>query len=681
MFLSYASQDAEAAQRICAALRAAGIEVWFDQSALRGGDVWDQTIRRQIKTCVLFIPVISRHTHERDEGYFRLEWKLAVDRSHLMTSHKAFLLPVVIDDTREDDENVPDRFKDIHWTRLPAGETPPAFIERVRRLVSPEASREATPMPQPGGVPPSSATAAMRGRAPGSSRAKRALPAIVAVVVVAALAYFAIDRLWVAKHPGSPPPAAAAVGPTAFAPPPHSIAVLPFINMSGDKEQDYFSDGLTEELLNSLSRINELQVAARTSAFSFKGKDVKIGTIARELNVAAVLEGSVRRSGHTVRITAQLINAVTGFHLWSETYDRDLGDVLKLQSDIANAVAGALKLSLLGDTAAKIELGGTRNAAALDAFLRGSKAYWGAFTDNETAESEKNRQAAIAGFTEAIRLDPDYALAYANRSIALSGYAGDARGLWPLASTLKKAQADARRAIALTPDLGEGHLALAVVFNDSLNFIAASQEYERALALAPGNARLLRDYGLFAAYMGRAEAGLAAARRSVVLDPLNYLNHLMLGQSLVLARRYDEAVAALTEARTLDPKYVDSNAWLGFAYYALGNFQSARADCEGADEEGGWFCLAVTYDKLGRHPDAEKMLAKLRASQGDTAATQFAMIYAQWGDTKRALDWLETAMRLHSSDMLSVKTAFPYDPLRKEPRFQAIERELRFPSE
>ena len=138
VFLSYASQDAEAARRICDALRSAGIEVWFDQSELRGGDAWDHSIRRQNRTCALFIPVISRHTHDRDEGYFRLEWKLAVDRSHLMTTHRAFLLPVAIDDTRDDDENVPDRFREVQWTRLPAGQTPPAFVQRVQRLLAPQ---------------------------------------------------------------------------------------------------------------------------------------------------------------------------------------------------------------------------------------------------------------------------------------------------------------------------------------------------------------------------------------------------------------------------------------------------------------------------------------------------------------------------------------------------------------
>ena len=209
-----------------------------------------------------------------------------------------------------------------------------------------------------------------------SWRSKAALLATIAVLVVA-LGYLVANRLvlskrgaeWSGSVCGQSAPA------TAFAPPPHSIAVLPFVNMSGDKEQEYFSDGLTEELLNSLAEINELQVAARTSAFSFKGKDNDIGTIARKLNVGAVLEGSVRRSAHTIRITAQLINAVTGFHLWSKTYDRDLGDVLKLQTEIATAVAEALKVTLLGDVAAKIELGGTHNPAAFDAYLRASKAY------------------------------------------------------------------------------------------------------------------------------------------------------------------------------------------------------------------------------------------------------------------------------------------------------------------
>src|SRR5207302_2017334 len=242
-------------------------------------------------------------------------------------------------------------------------------------------------------APGSAATPLTRERVATPWRSKQALPMVLAVVVAGALAYFGIDKFWFSKYqasPPTPPAAPASAAPAAFAPPPHSIAVLPFVNMSGDKEQEYFSDGLSEELLNSLARINELQVAARTSSFYFKSKDADLATIAHKLNVASVLEGSVRRSGHKIRITAQLNNAVTGFHLWSQTYDRDLSDVLALQTEIANAVASALKVTLLGGVATKIEAGGTRNPAAFDAYLRAAK------LDRE-GQNDKDLQAAIAG--------------------------------------------------------------------------------------------------------------------------------------------------------------------------------------------------------------------------------------------------------------------------------------------
>ena len=459
---------------------------------------------------------------------------------------------------------------------------------------------------------------------------------------------------------------------TAFSPPAHSVAVLPFVNMSGDKEQEYFSDGLSEELLNSLARINELQVAARTSSFYFKGEHVDLPTIAHRLNVASILEGSVRRSGNTIRITAQLNNAVTGFHLWSQTYDRNLGDVLKLQTEIANAVATALKVALLGDLAAKIELGGTRNPAAFEAYLRATKAY-------HEYPGERELQAALAGYTEAIRLDPNYALAYADRSLALNRFAvNEAKG--PAVRDYRnKAQADARKAIALVPDLAEGHLALAELLTGSLEFTRASQEYERALALAPGNAGVLGDYGFFAVEMGHTEAGLSTAHRAVALDPLNAQTHFRLGQGLLRARRYGEAIAALTDAKALAPTNGFVNAWLGFAYYWNGNLESARAACESANEFSKEFCFALIYEKLGRHADAESMLAKMRASWGDDNAVFYAMIYAEGGNTARALDWLETAMRHHDRYLVYVKTSRALDSLRNEPRFQAIERALKFP--
>jgi TolB-like protein/Tfp pilus assembly protein PilF len=661
----------EAAQKISEALHAAGIEVFLDQSELRGGDVWDEKIRREIHDCALFIPVISANTASRHEGYFRLEWDLADQRSHMIARSRVFVVPVCLDATTEAVADVPESFRRAQWTRLPAGETPPAFVERIRRLLSPEAA--AATRPPASIVPGAVATVGEPIRA--SRWAKPLLLAIVAVVAFAVLAYVVANKFWVPKQATLEPTAGASTAPAAFAPPPHSIAVLPFVNMSGDKEQEYFSDGLTEEVLNSLARINELQVAARTSAFSFKGKDIKIGTVARELNVSAVLEGSVRRSGHTVRITAQLINAVSGFHLWSQTYDRDLGDVLKLQTDIANAVAGALKVTLLGNVSAKIELGGTHNPAAFDAYLRGAKAV-------RAPHGPNDYQTGLAAFAEAIRLDPNYALAFAARSLAYSGYAGDFATGEAVHKSFERGQADARQALTLTPDLAEGHLALAHFFaNGSLDLVHAQEEYARAAALAPGNAQVQSEYGRFLGYIGRFDAGIAAGRRALMLDPLNPATHGVFGSTLFAARHYEESATAYQDALTLDPEYLRAYGWRGLNYYALGNLESARAACESKPDF--WLsqvCLAVTYQKLGRRADAEAVLAKLMAENGDSASYQYAQIYGQWGDIPKALEWLATAVRVRDPGVTFMKTDPLMDPLRKEPRFQASERELTFPN-
>jgi TolB-like protein len=670
VFLSYASQDAEAAQRICAALRAAGVEVWFDQSELRGGEAWDRQIRKQIHDCALFVPVISTHSDARREGYFRREWKLAVDRTADMAEDVAFLLPVVIDSTPDATARVPDRFREVQWSRLPDGQTSPAFIERVCRLLSPEVSTAT----QPPVRPVSGAGAAIREPVRASRMSKPVLLAIVALVVLVALTYFLANKFWIAKH--ATPEAAARAGAvsTSFNPPPHSVAVLPFVNMSGDKDQEYFSDGLTEELLNSLSEINELQVAARTSSFYFKGKDVDLGTVAHKLNVDAVLEGSVRRSAHTIRVTAQLINAVTGFHLWSKTYDRDLGDVLKLQTEIATAVASALKVTLLGDVAVKVELGGTRNPAAFDAYLRGAKAF-------SSRHEAKDLPTAIAAYTDAIRLDPHYALAFVGRSVALTTYATEVETAAAVREGFDKARADARQGIALAPDLPQAHLALAQVWEiGDLDFMQASDAFDRALALAPGNAEVLRRSGQFAVWMGHFDAGVAAARRAVVLDPLARESHGVLGRALYAARRYEEAVAAYAELISLEPGFKGTYGARGLAYYGLGDLPSARASCETKpDYWASQQCLAVIYDKLGRHSDAEAELSKLRAALGDDAAYQCATVYAQWGNRAQALEWLETALRLRDPGLVQLKTDPLLDPLRKEPRFQAVMRELKFP--
>jgi TolB-like protein/Flp pilus assembly protein TadD len=658
VFLSYASQDAEAAGRICAALRAAGIEVWFDQSELRGGDAWDQLIRRQIKSCALFVPVVSKNTHARAEGYFRLEWKLAVDRSHLIMANRAFLLPVVIDDTADDDQHVPEKFHEVQWTRLPSGTTPPEFVTRVQKLLAGQAAL--SPRRTPAAQPVTSAYVR-----PGWLAAGLAL--------AAGVAYLLFEHPWSTRVAASAPPAPAINVASAFAPPPHSIAVLPFVNMSGDASQEYFSDGLTEELLNSLARFPQLQVAARTSAFSFKGKEADVATIARKLNVGAVLEGSVRRSAQTLRVTTQLIDAVTGFDLWSQTYDRNLGDVLKLQTDIATSVANALKVTLLSDTAETVGLGATRDPAALDAYLR-------ARILSRSAQSAENSQAILVAYTEAIRIDPRYAQAFAERGVEYAGIARMyARGP-ALRDALDKSLADARTAVKLAPDLAESHFALGVSHLELLDFPTANQEFERALTLGPGNARIVGGYARNAAEMGIVDGAINAARRAVTLDPLNPSVYRIVGIGMMALRRYDDAAAAFQSALALQPGNERLNALLGTTQYFQGKPAVARASCEiAAADDLAKLCLAFVYHKLGRSAQAETLMRQIQSAGGDEGALDYAYVCAQWGEVDQALRWLETAFSLRDPNLFEIRTAPELDPIRREPRFQAILRALNFP--
>ena len=462
---------------------------------------------------------------------------------------------------------------------------------------------------------------------------------------------------------------------TTFTPPPHSVAVLPFVNMSGDATQEYFSDGLSEELLNALSRIDELQVAAQTSSFHFKGKSADLNTIAHELNVSTVLEGSVRKSGTTVRITAQLVDATTGFHIWSETYDRRVDDALKVQSDIANAVASALKVTLLSNGAVKTDLGGTRNPQALDAYLRGLK--FAAATLRSGAEARQT----IAAFTEAIERDPNFALAYTARARTLVDY-GAFFMIDATHETFSKAKADATQAVTLEPDLGEGHAALAAALEIGfLDFTGAGAEYERAMALSPGSERVLRAYSRFAGNMGHIDVGLTTARRCVELDPLNVDAYRALGEAFENARRFPEALAAFETAIKLNPTHAtEAYQRAGRIHYLMGDIQKAKAACEAEpDLYHLQSCMPLIYEKLGQHDAAQAALAIAMESQREYSSYQWAQIYAQWGQPDKAIDWLEKGVKVLDPGVESMKVDPFLDPLRSNPRYRALERTLRFP--
>jgi len=388
-----------------------------------------------------------------------------------------------------------------------------------------------------------------------------------------------------------------------------------------------------------------------------------------------VLEGSVRRSGQTIRVTAQLNDAISGFHLWSQTYDRDLSDVLKLQAEIANAVASALKVTLLGDVSAKVEVGGTHNPLAFDAYLRGLRLARVAANENESGP-------VLDEYAEAIRLDPNFALAYAARSLALLEFIYQWGSISTHRENAEKARIDADRAIALAPGLGVAHAALArYLLAAALDYPRASDESERAFALAPGDAVVLYEYSQQATFMGRSKSAIDIARRGLALDPLNLRSHRALGDALYFSRRYEEAILAYQDAIAVDPGPPESYGRAGLAYYALGNYQRARSSCEMKPD---WWesrvCLVLTFERLGQRHESDGQIKWLTEFYGgDSVAYQYAQIYAQRGERDKALEWLEKAFRLRDPGFRRLKTDPLMDPLRKEPRFQAIERELKFP--
>jgi TolB-like protein len=375
VFLSYAREDAEAARRIADALRAFGVEAWFDQSELRGGDAWDQKIKRQIRECALFMPLISATTQGRGEGYFRREWKLGVERTHDMAAGVAFIVPVVIDDTPESAALVPEEFMRVQWTRLPHGVPSPEFVTQVKRLM------ESPRTPAPAQPPQASARSTTGGFPP----VNRGIPgwawgalAVIAVGVVAAL--YLGRRPEAVMPPKAEPAPAAAAAPTPVPTAPEvsskSIAVLPFANFSTDKDNEFFADGLQDEVITALAKIHDLKVISRTSTMAYKnpeGRNLK--KIAGELGVATVLEGSVQRMGSKVHLNVQLIDARTDQHLWADSYTEDLTDVFAMESSLAGEVVGALKASFTSDEKALLARRPTQDVEAFDLYLQGRALY------------------------------------------------------------------------------------------------------------------------------------------------------------------------------------------------------------------------------------------------------------------------------------------------------------------
>jgi serine/threonine-protein kinase len=445
-----------------------------------------------------------------------------------------------------------------------------------------------------------------------------------------------------------------------------SIAVLPFTDLSPEKDQEYFSDGLAEELLNSLTKVQGLRVAARTSAFQFKGKNEDLRVIGQKLNVAMVLEGSVRKQGRRVRISAQLIQVSDGFHLWSEAYDRDLTDIFAVQEDIANAVARSLRVTLLGEKAPAPRATGVE---AYNAYLQGK--YYYARRNQESLEK------AIAYYEQAIKLDPNYAPAWAALSLARSFQAGAYTG--PVRERYSRAREAAERALALDPNSADGYAALGSIERIfDWDWAGADACYQRALALEPGNAEVVQGAGWMAATLNHFDEALRLNRKAVELDPLHAATHHALAFTAWWAGRLDEAKAAVEKAMEINPEYPWLHSVLSRVYLAQSRPQEALAEAE--RETVPVFRiqnLALAYYALGRKQESDRALAELIASYQRDSAFQIAEVYAFRGEPDLAFTWLDRAYEQRDAGLPEVKGDSLLTNLERDPRHAAFLKKMR----
>jgi len=662
VFLSYASQDADAAAQICQALRSAGIEVWVDQSELRGGDVWDHRIRREIHDCTLFIPVISASTASRREGYFRLEWDLADQRSHRMARDQPFIVPVCLDLTPGTGADVPESFHRVQWTRLPAGETSPAFIERIRRLLS------AKPAEPPAPNRSALTDTLRRAAAPGAAAPRQSLSVallIALAVAVIGLGYFAVNKFLLSKQAAHGAETSVAVdqlrGAAESAIPEKSIAVLPFLDMSENRDQEYFSDGLSEELIDHLVHSADLKVIARVSSFQFKGRNEDVRSIAHQLGVTHVLEGSVRKDGPQLRITAQLIRGSDGVHLWSQTYDRSLVDVFKVQDEIADKVSQALRVALLYDPRA-----GNRepDVRAYNLVLQGN--YF------KARRTLRDVEKAVQLYQQAIDINPDYALAWARLAGA---YLTEEILRGPPSEDQNRRLLDALdRALRLDPNLAWAYYTRGgFEMNVTWNWAAAQADAERIREVDPRFHLLPSALGDIALVFGDVNRAIESYLDALARNPLDSSTLDSLGAALCAADRLEQCLQTRLSLLQVHPELDGVHSSVGVARLYLGQFAaSLQAIQNEPDEDYRLSGLAVVYWAMGRRAESNAALDSLTNKFASTDAYGIAAVHAYRGEIDDAFRWLDRAYRGHDHRMLLLKTDRLLRNLHADSRFQAL---------
>jgi TolB-like protein len=450
----------------------------------------------------------------------------------------------------------------------------------------------------------------------------------------------------------------------------NSVAVLPFANMSGDKDQIYFSDGLSEEIRSALARNPQLKVAAPTSANTFRDKSADAKVIGKKLGVAFLLEGSVRRAGDVVRIAAELVDTKTGFSKWSQSFDRQLTDVFAVQSEIASVVSDALAVRV---ATVKPGVGGTTNVAAYDAFLKGRALF------NSDGGEESDR-AALAQFDAAIAADPKYAAAYAARSRALGTIASQYAKAGDLRRLYDAAILTAQRAVAIAPELAATQLALGyALYAGRLDVKAARAPYDRAAKLGAGDADVLMLFAIYCSRNLRAKEANSAAQLAMELDRLNPRAFRAGGLVEYAAHNYAVAISLARHALSLNPALRSANGHIGNSQLMLNQLPDARASFQAEKSDllrlPG---LAIVEHRLGKRAAANDAFLELIDTLGDSVLYQQAQVLAQWGNSEKALLALDRARALGDSGLLISLVDPLLDPLRQIGQFSKLLAELNF---
>jgi TolB-like protein/Flp pilus assembly protein TadD len=456
-----------------------------------------------------------------------------------------------------------------------------------------------------------------------------------------------------------------------------SLAVLPLENLSRDPDQEYFADGMTEALINDLSKIGALRVISRTSAMHFKGMRKTLPEIARELNVDGVVEGSIQRSGQRVRITAQLIEARTDTHLWGESYERDLRDVLALQEEVARDIASSVKTKLTPQELASLNSNRQVNPEAHEAYLKG-RYFW-------NKRTEEGLKQGLKYFQKAIDLDPNYALGYAG--LADSYVILGENGYLAPRETHPKAKAAVMKALEIDDSLAEAHTSLAEIMEiHDFDWQGAEREFKRAIELNPGYATAHQWYAFQLSRWGRLEESIAESKRALELDPLSLIINLNLGRMLYHARRYDQALQQLRKTLEIDPNFSWTHFQLGLIYEQKGMYEEAIAEQQKSVSSSEvnsirLGALGRAYAVAGKRNEALKVVEQLKAlsKQRYVEPTSIAQVQIALGDKDEAFKWLEKAYQERSIGVPALKTDARFDKIRSDPRFQDLMRRMGLP--